>query len=280
MRLFSPLPRHDQESLRIVSCNVNGIRSAHNKGFLDWLEQDAPDILCLQEIRATCSQMPQEVASPFGYHAYWNSSCRAGYSGTAIYSRQKPHFVVRGLGCSEIDKEGRVIIAEYGELRIVNCYVPNGNSGSDRLSFKLRFFDELCGLCDRARSERRPTVICGDFNVAHTPLDLSDPSGNARNSGFLPEERERLERLIATGFHDTLRRFFPDIPEMYTWWSYARNSRERNRGWRFDYCFASEELLADVLNAYILDDIRFSDHCPIGITIRRKVANTAGSCGR
>lgn len=250
--------------LLLASLNVNGIRSATRRGFASWIRQAAPDILCLQEIRITEQQLQAAFVPPSGYRLYWNHSTRPGYSGTALLSRPKPQAVRFGLDDRSGDPEGRTIVAEYPGFTLINCYVPNGNSSDERLAFKMAFYEACLDQCRRLLSEGRHVILCGDLNTAHREVDLADPSANARRSGFLPQEREWIDRLIQSGFVDTFRHFYPGVSKQYTWWPYGR---ERDAGWRFDYIFTSIGIIDRVRAAFILPEVACSDHCPIGIQL-------------
>ncbi|MCL0029710.1 exodeoxyribonuclease III [Dehalococcoidia bacterium] len=259
----------ETRNISLFSWNVNGIRAAHRKGFVVWLANTVPDILCLQETRARVSQLNSDLARPTGYYAYWNSAAtRAGYSGTALLSRDKPLSVEFGLGDVRFDQEGRTIIAEYPDFTLVNCYFPNGNSSHSRLLFKLDFYEAFLAKCEELRSEGHTVVFCGDLNTAHKEIDLANPQSNRRKSGFLPEERRWIDRVIETGYVDTFRYLHPSLAEQYTWWSYRAHSRGRNVGWRFDYFFTVREAVERVTDAFIVSEVALCDHCPIGIRLQ------------
>jgi exodeoxyribonuclease III len=250
--------------IRVLSWNVNGIRAACNKGLRAWLEKERPDILCLQEIRANVDQISGDLRSPPGYHAYWNPSARRGYSGTAILSRRRPNKVSYGIGLPEFDTEGRVLIANYGDFSLVNAYYPNGNASRDRLRYKLRFCRALLAHIRGLRRTGETVLLCGDFNIAHTEYDLAKPQQNTGRSGFLPRERAQMDTLVADGLVDTLRHFSPAPTRHYTWRSAVSGP---TNGWRFDYLFASAEVLERVTEAFVMSDVRLSDHSPIGIVL-------------
>jgi exodeoxyribonuclease III len=252
----------------LLSWNVNGIRSVHNKGvFLPWLARAAPDILCLQETRASSDQLPPELAQPAGYFSYWHSGDRKGYSGTALLSRAAPLSVQFGLGLEEFDREGRLIIAEYPTFTLLNCYFPNGGRDHSRLQFKLAYYAAFLNKCEQLRAQGRAIIFCGDVNTAHRPIDLANPRSNQNTSGFLPVERAWLDRFVAAGYVDTFRRFYPDLAGQYTWWLMIARARERNIGWRIDYFFAAQEIIRRVVDAFILPEVTGSDHCPVGIRL-------------
>lgn len=256
-----------REKITLLSWNVNGIRSAYRKGFLPWLTEVKPDILCLQEIRATETQLHDSLAMPDGYYSYWNSSDRAGYGGTALFSRKKPLSITYGLGDGNLDREGRTIIAEYPNFFLINSYFPNGNRNHDRLLYKLNFYEAFQKKCDDLHNQGKVVIFCGDLNTAHKEIDLFNPKTNKKKSGFLPEERKWIDRMIESGYVDTFRYFYPNLSEQYSWWSYMLNARENNRGWRFDYIFIRKEAKKRILDAFILKEVSYSDHCPVGITL-------------
>jgi len=254
------------KNVRIVSWNVNGLRAVHRKGFLEWFLEDKPDILCLQEIKATEDQLPRKLRSVDGYHSYFNSAERKGYSGVALYSTINPETIETGLGTEKFDNEGRVQIADYDDFVLLNIYFPNGKMSDDRLKYKLDFYDAFLDYVNDLRDEGRNLVICGDLNTAHKEIDLARPKENSNISGFLPVERAWIDKFLDNGYVDTFRMFNKE-PEQYTWWSYRTRARERNVGWRLDYFFVNEEFKKKIKDSYILSDVMGSDHCPIGIEI-------------
>ena len=255
-------------TLSLYSWNVNGIRSALSKGFLNWFDQASPDILCLQETRAEEHQIDPAMAAPPGYHAIWNPSrARKGYSGTAIISRKPPLEVELGLGDEEFDVEGRTIIAHFEEFVLLNSYFPNGRSDLSRVDYKLRFCELFLARCEEFRSRGLNVVFCGDLNTAHHAVDLARPKANERNTGFLPREREWIDRVCAAGYLDTWRHLEPDTADRYTWWAMRMRARERNVGWRLDYFFADEGLRDAVRGARIHDQVTGSDHCPVELEL-------------
>jgi exodeoxyribonuclease-3 len=258
-----------QKTITLLSWNVNGVRAAHKKGFLDWLLQAVPDVLCLQETRAEESQLPALLAHPDGYHGYWNASrARKGYSGTALLTRTEPIAVRYGLGMEEFDLEGRTVIAQYPTFTLLNCYFPNGGRDHRRVPFKLAFYDAFLETSERLRAQGQAIVFCGDVNTSHKEIDLAHPRANRSTTGFLPEERAWIDRVVGAGYVDTFRHFYPHLGEQYTWWSVPTRARERNIGWRLDYFFVSVELLDRVVEAFILPEVMGSDHCPVGIRLR------------
>lgn len=257
--------RREKKTLSILSWNINGVRAAEKKGFLRWLCEEQPDLICLQEIRAYASQVSAAVRCPVGYHAYWCSSARPGYSGTALLSRIKPISVEFGLGHAALDSEGRAIIARFRDFTAINCYVPNGNRSPQRLLNKLLFYEVLTEKCRQLRSNGQTVILCGDLNTAHHEIDLANPGSNRKKSGFLSEERKWLDHILDDGYVDSLRCRHPERNGMYTWWSNTHNARERNIGWRFDYVFVAKEALERISDAFILSEVFLSDHCPVGI---------------
>ena len=254
--------------MKLLSWNVNGIRAAEKGGFLDWFRTEAADVVCLQEIKAFPEQLSDAVRTPKGYHSFWNPAKKPGYSGTAIYSKKEPTSVKLGIGVPEIDNEGRVLIAEFSDFVLLNCYFPNSQRDHARLPYKLSFCKKLHAYCEKIRKNGKHVVICGDFNVAHTEIDLKNPKSNEKNAGFLPEERAWMTSFIKGGYTDSFRHFTPD-PGHYTWWSYRPGVRQKNIGWRLDYFFANEELKDRLGAAFIHPQVRGSDHCPVGLQLRK-----------
>ncbi|RME84083.1 MAG: exodeoxyribonuclease III [Caldilineae bacterium] len=253
--------------LLLYSWNVNGIRALHRKGiFLDWLRETRPDIVCLQETRAEAGQLPDALRQPDGYHAVWHAArSRRGYSGTALLSRRRPLQVEFGLGIPEFDREGRTITAFFDGFILVNCYFPNGGRDHSRVPFKLAFYEAFLEHCRRLRDYDLPLIFCGDVNTAHREIDLARPRANRKTTGFLPEERAWIDRVLLAGYVDSFRHFYPDLPGQYTWWSLPTRARERNVGWRLDYFFVAREALPALTDAFIRPDVMGSDHCPVGI---------------
>lgn len=257
------------KTITLLSWNVNGIRAVHKKGFLEWLAEAQPDILGLQETRAEEDQLPVRLAQPEGYRGYWNhAKAKKGYSGTALLTKTEPRSVRFGLGIEEFDQEGRTIIAEYPAFTLLNCYFPNGGRDHSRVPFKLAFYEAFLDRCEQLRAQGRPVIFCGDVNTAHRPIDLAHPKANEKNTGFLPEERSWLDRVVAAGYIDTFRHFFPDLAGQYTWWSMPTRARERNVGWRLDFFFVSPDLAGRLEAAFILPEVMGSDHCPVGLRLK------------
>jgi exodeoxyribonuclease-3 len=249
---------------RIVSWNVNGFRAILKKGFFRHLAKLAPDILCLQETKAHPDVLPEEAKSPPGYLAYWNSGLRKGYSGVATFTKVKPLDVEDLIGVEEFDREGRALVMEYPDFMVANIYFPNGKSSPERLRYKLDFYEESLSWFEKLTTERKKgLVLTGDVNTAHREIDLARPRENSRVSGFLPEERIWIDRLLSRGYVDTFRHLHPEKRDAYTWWDYKTRARERNVGWRIDYFFVTLDLLPRVRKSEILADVQGSDHCPI-----------------
>jgi exodeoxyribonuclease-3 len=254
--------------MRLISWNVNGLRAVAKKGFLDWVTHETPDILCLQEIKAEADQLPADVREIAGYFSFYNPSrTRKGYSGVAIYSKKQPIDVRYGLDFEEFDQEGRVLIAEYEEMILLNVYFPNGGGGPERLKYKLDFYDAFLVHIEKLRKIGKYIVFCGDINTAHYEIDLARPKENEKNTGFLPEERAWIDELIYHGYVDTFRNFFPRKEGAYSYWDMKTAARERNVGWRIDYFFVAQEFLPKVKSAGIMTQVHGSDHCPIYVDI-------------
>lgn len=261
--------------MRLISWNVNGIRAAIRKGFWEWLAADRADVVCLQETRIHPAQLTTRMQNPPGYQAHWHSAERKGYSGVATLCREAPLAVRHGFGPPEFDVEGRVLITEHPGFTLVNAYFPSGQRGHERVAFKLEFYAALLDFCRDLRASGQRLVVCGDYNTAHQPIDLARPTQNKKTSGFLPKEREALDRWLDEGFVDVFRRLHPGAEE-YTWWTYRLNARARNIGWRIDYFLVAEELLPHVQDASILDDVIGSDHCPIALELDLAGSRRAG----
>lgn len=248
--------------MKIISYNVNGIRAAIKKGFVEWMEAGQFDIICLQETKANREQVDMEAIEALGYQHHWFSAQKKGYSGVAIFSKTAPDKVVTGCGVEEYDYEGRVIRADFGDLTIVNIYFPSGTAGDVRQEVKYRFLDHIFEWADELRKERPNLVIVGDYNVAHTEMDIHNPKGNKKNSGFLPEERDWMTKWFDNGFTDAFRHLNPEQVQ-YSWWSYRANARNNNKGWRIDYQSVSEPLKDKLKNCQQLTEVKHSDHCPV-----------------
>lgn len=256
------------QTLKIISWNVNGIRAVQRKGFSEWLHHEKPDILILQETKAEKEQLDEEILMPEGYVTYWHCSKRKkGYSGTALFTKFKPQRVSTGLGIEKFDQEGRTLMAEFGDFQLYNVYFPNGKASPERLRFKMEFYEAFQKRVMAEMRKGKKILIGGDVNTAHFPIDLARPKENEDISGFLPMEREWMDRFEADGFHDTFRMFHPDKPDQYTWWSMRSGARARNVGWRIDYFYCSENLKKQIRDAFILPKVTGSDHCPIGVHV-------------
>jgi len=255
--------------MRIISWNVNGIRAVEKKGFFDWLKTENPDVLCLNETKAEPGQLSDIFTKPVNssYHSFWASAIKKGYSGVAVYSKTQPDDV-RYLKKPEFDDEGRVLIADYKEFTLIAAYFPNSQDERKRLPYKLAFNDAMLKLCKSIVKKGRHFLLCGDYNVAHTPIDLARPKQNENNAGYLPEEREWMDSFLASGFVDTFRHFHPDEKGHYSWWSYMGQARAKNIGWRIDYHCVDKEFLPKVKSSIIRPDVQGSDHCPVEIEIK------------
>ncbi|MCS6981261.1 MAG: exodeoxyribonuclease III [Flavobacteriales bacterium] len=249
--------------MRIITYNVNGIRAALAKGLGAWLEAAHPDVLCLQEIKASAEDFPIDLFHSLGYQVHLFPAEKRGYSGTAILTQKSPTSVVRGMGNQEFDREGRVIQVHFGALVIMNVYFPSGSAGAHRQESKFRFLDAFLVFAQDAAHSHPHLVTCGDFNICHKAIDIHDPVGNKNSSGFLPEERAWMDKYFSSGFVDVFRMFYPDTPHQYTWWSYRANARKKNKGWRIDYITVTEVLASRARACRILSEAQHSDHCPV-----------------
>lgn len=252
--------------MRIITYNVNGIRSAVQKGFLEWLRATDPDVVCIQETKAQPEQIPVFELAELGYRSYIFSAKKKGYSGVAIFSKTEPDHVEYGMGIEKYDHEGRMIRADFGDVSVMSVYHPSGTSGEERQAFKIVWLEDFLNYVNELKKRRSNLILCGDFNICHKPIDIHDPIGNAQSSGFLPEEREWLTGFIESGFIDSFR-YFNQQPHNYTWWSYRMNARERNLGWRIDYNMVSQSLEKNIKRALILPQAKHSDHCPVVLEI-------------
>ena len=249
--------------MKFISWNVNGLRAVMGKGFLDFFQKVNADFFCIQETKMQPGQLELELK---GYHQYWNSAQKKGYSGTAIFTRKKPLQVSYGIGKEEHDREGRVITLEYETFYLVNCYTPNSKRELERLDYRMIWEDEVRNYLKQL-DQKKPVIYCGDFNVAHQEIDLKNPKTNTRSAGFTIEERDKMTELLKAGFIDTFRYFYPEKENAYTWWSYMFHAREKNVGWRIDYFIVSERLKEKLKNSEIHENIMGSDHCPIELDI-------------
>lgn len=254
------------KKIRILSWNVNGIRAVQKKGFVDWLLEAKPDILCLQETKAREDQLPEELKKVEGYESYFASSDRGGYSGVALYTKLKPARVKGGFGIGRFDVEGRTLVADYESFILYNIYFPNGKISKERLRYKMDFYEAFLEHVVMLKNQGKNIVVCGDINTAHKEIDLARPKENEKVSGFLPEERAWIDRFIESGFIDTFRMFNKE-PGKYTWWDLKSRARERNVGWRIDYFFVNDNFKENVEDSFILSEVQGSDHCPIGLDV-------------
>ena len=255
------------KKLRLLSWNVNGIRAIQKKGFIDWLKNENPDILCLQETKAHPDQLTEELKNVDEHKSYFSSAEKKGYSGVVTYSKLKPVNVQQGIGIKKFDSEGRFMITEFDEFILFNIYFPNGKASDERLKYKMEFYETFLKHCKKLLKEGKKIVVCGDVNTAHREIDLARPKENSVISGFLPQEREWIDKFLATGFIDTFR-LFNQEPEQYTWWDMVTRARERNVGWRIDYFYISENLKDNIISASIHSSVMGSDHCPIEIELK------------
>jgi exodeoxyribonuclease-3 len=249
--------------MKIITYNVNGIRAALSKNWLDWLKATQADVVCLQEIKASPDQLVDlHLLEELGYQHYWYPAEKMGYSGTAIFTKITPKHVEYGCGLPDYDREGRVIRADFEHCSVLSTYFPSGSSGDDRQAFKYQFLSDFQLYINDLKNTLPNLVICGDYNICHKPIDIHNPKSNANSSGFLPEEREWMENFIQSGFVDSFRHFNEE-PHHYTWWSYRAGARSKNLGWRIDYTLVSESLKLNLKRAAILPDAKHSDHCPV-----------------
>ena len=252
--------------MKLISWNVNGVRAVVKKGFLDWLDQEQPDILCLQETKAHVDQLTAEILTDHGYHTFWHSGERRGYSGVATFCKEEPLYVQEGLGIERYDAEGRVLLTEHENFLLYNIYFPNGQKDDERLQYKLDFYDELLPIINEQVESGNNVVVTGDWNTAHHPIDLARPKQNVNTSGFMSIEREKLDMYVENGWIDTFRLFHPE-GDRYSWWTYRFGARERNVGWRIDYFFINEGFVDNVEDADIHDEVMGSDHCPVSLEL-------------
>lgn len=251
-------------SLKYISWNVNGLRACLKKGFLDFFHAADADCFCIQETKLQPGQVQLDLP---GYHQYWNSAVKKGYSGTAIFSKKEPLSVLYGMGIPEHDQEGRLITLDFGTHYLVTCYTPNSQRGLKRLDYRMTWEKDFLSFLKKLE-EKKPVVLCGDLNVAHEEIDLANPQSNHKNAGFTDEERAQMTNLLHHGFIDTFRYLYPDKKDAYSWWSYFAHARERNVGWRIDYFIVSSGLASCISNASIHSDITGSDHCPVELDLK------------
>jgi exodeoxyribonuclease-3 len=252
--------------MKIITYNVNGIRAAMNKDLVGWLKAANPDVLCLQETKATSDQVDVKAFEALGYHLYWYSAQKKGYSGVAIFSKFKPKHVEYGCGIEKYDFEGRIIRLDFDTCSVMSVYHPSGSSGDDRQAFKMQWLTDFQNYIDDLKKKLPNLILCGDYNICHKPIDIHNPKSNANTSGFLPEERVWMEQFIQSGFIDSFRHFNQE-PHQYSWWSYRAGSRGKNLGWRIDYNLVANHLEKHLKRAVILPDAMHSDHCPVLLEI-------------
>ena len=251
--------------MKIISWNTNGLRATVKQGFFTPLfEDERPDILCLQETKTEPQQLPTEVRDISGYFSYFSySKIKKGYSGVAIYTKEKPRGVFYGMGIKRFDDEGRILVAKYDKFTLLNVYFPNGGQGPDRLKYKLEFYDAFLKFINKLRRKRENIIFCGDVNTAHQEIDLARPKENKENTGFLPVERAWIDKVVKNKFVDVFRHFYPNKKDVYTYWDIKTLARDRNVGWRIDYFFADEKLISKIKSTGMLSNYLGSDHCPI-----------------
>ena len=249
--------------MKLISCNVNGLRAVMNKGFKEFFESTDADAICLQETKL---QEGQIEFAPEGYYTYWNSAVKKGYSGTVIFTKAKPINVTYGIGIEEHDQEGRVITAEYEAFYLVDCYTPNSQRELTRLDYRMKWEDDFRKYLEEL-NQKKPVILCGDLNVAHNEIDLKNPKTNRHNAGFTDEERNKMTELLGAGFTDSFRYLYPDKTDIYSWWSYMFHAREKNAGWRIDYFIVSDSIKDKIKDSKILTEIMGSDHCPVELEI-------------
>lgn len=253
--------------MKLISWNVNGIRAVQKKGFLEWLQRESPDIVGLQETRAHPDQLEQALREPSGYHSYWATAEKKGYSGVALYSKIAPLSVQIGLGIPEYDVEGRTIVAEYERFTFITAYFPNGGSDHSRVPYKMAYKAAFLDFCNRLRARGKGVIFCGDINTAHQEIDLARPKENVKNTGFMPHERAWIDEVVAQGYIDIYRALHPHQAGAYTWWTARGDARAKNIGWRLDMFFISPDLRDYVVSAEIHPDVLGSDHCPVSLTL-------------
>ena len=248
------------------SWNVNGIRAAQRKGFLAWLAKTSPDIIGLQETKAHPNQLDDSLRNPHGYHAYWASAEKKGYSGVALFSKYEPLSVQLGIGIEAFDREGRTIIADFGRFVFITAYFPNGSRDHKRVPFKMAYKAAFKAHCDAILAQGKVVLFCGDINTSHKEIDLARPKPNRKKTGFLPEETAWIDQIVADGYIDTFRHFYPEKEGAYSWWTQIGGARQRNVGWRLDYFFSSANGAPYLCDAAIHADVMGSDHCPVSLT--------------
>jgi exodeoxyribonuclease-3 len=252
--------------MKLISYNVNGIRSALNKGFAEWLSVENPDVIGLQEIKASEQDLDASIFRDLGYELYWYPAVKKGYSGVGIFTKVKPKSIKYGMGLDKYDDEGRVLQVNFEDFSFISAYFPSGTTGDDRQRFKYEFLDDVFGYIQELKKEFPNLILSGDYNICHKPIDIHNPISNKNSSGFLPEERAWMDKFTESGFIDSFRHFNPN-PHQYTWWSYRANSRSKNLGWRIDYHMVTNDLQNRLKSAVILPHIIHSDHCPISLEL-------------
>ena len=252
--------------MKLISLNLNGIRAASNRGLIDFLKQENPDMICFQEIKASPDQINEHEFEDMGYHCFWYPAYKKGYSGTAILTRIYPDFVSKGIGVDLFDSEGRVIRADFKDFSLISAYFPSGTTGEVRQAVKMDFLKDITTYLNNLKQDRKKLILAGDYNICHKPIDINKPNKHLKTSGFLPEEREWVDNFTESGWIDTFRVFCKDS-ERYSWWSYRSSGKDENLGWRIDYFMVTEPLKPMLKNADILDNIILSDHCPITLEI-------------
>ena len=253
--------------MKIISYNVNGIRAAINKGLVSWLKEENPDILCIQETKAQPEQIDSELFKSAGYYSYWYSAQKKGYSGVGILTKIKPDNIVYGMGIDKYDSEGRFLRADFGDVSVISVYHPSGSSGDERQAFKMQWLEDFQSYISELRKTRPNLIISGDYNICRLWIDIHNPEKQQNTSGFLPEEREWFQSFVDDGFIDSFRKFYPDTPHQYSWWSYRAGARAKNKGWRIDYHMVSKETEDKITGASILPEVKHSDHCPVVVKI-------------
>jgi len=250
--------------MKILSWNVNGLRSVYRKNFVSWLEKIDADIVCFQEIKAQLPSLPPDLTTLKNYKPYYNFALKKGYSGVAVYTKKEPFKLEQRLGHPRFDQEGRILRLDYHDFSLINLYLPHGGRQKENLIYKLEVYDLLLDYLEKIKYKK--VILIGDFNITHQEIDLARPKQNQKNTMFTPEEREKIDRIIRLGFTDTFRKLHKE-GEHYTWWPYFANARERNLGWRIDYAFISKSLAPKLKSSFILQEIKGSDHCPIGVVV-------------
>lgn len=245
---------------RIITYNVNGIRAAISKGWIEWLKASNADVVCLQEIKANHEQVDIKLIEDAGYHHYFYPAIKKGYSGVAIITKKKPDNIVYGMNIKKYDEEGRFLRVDFGTISIISVYMPSGSSGDERQTFKMQWLPEFTNYINELKKERPKLIICGDYNICNKPIDIHNPKSNKNSSGFLPEEREWFDTFLETGFVDSFRHYNKE-PHQYTWWSFRFNARAKNLGWRIDYNLVTQNLTDKIISSHLLPDEKHSDHC-------------------